>query len=80
MLDLRLAFAAASDTAGMAAHESPVLNTKEAAAYIGRSENYVRRTLQFEVAPVKRGKRGPLFFFKSDLDRWLATNTRVLVK
>jgi hypothetical protein len=76
--DLRHAFAA--DPAGMAAHESPLLNTKETAAYISRSENYVRRILQYEVPPIQRGKRAPLFFFKTDLDRWLATNTKVLVK
>ncbi len=61
----------------MAAHDSPVLNAQEAADYIGRSVDYVRRQVRYEI-PVqqkKGSKRGHLRFFKTDLDRWLASNT-----
>ena len=52
-----------------------VLNAQEAADYIGRSLNFVRRTLRYEVPVVQHGMRGPLGFWSSDLDRWLAKHT-----
>ena len=57
--------------------EPAILSTPEAAAYINRPVNFVRRVLQYEVPVVQHGQRGPLFFYKTDLDRWLVTNTRV---
>lgn len=80
MFDLRGGFAIASAVAGMAAHDSPLMDTAEAAAYIDRTENFVRRFLRYEVPVVQRGPRGPLRFFKSDLDRWLANNTKAPVR
>ena len=61
-------------------NESPILRVPEAARYVQRSENYVRRVLRYEVPVVQRGRRGPLGFFKADLDRWLALNTKVPVQ
>lgn len=78
MFDLRGAFA--HTCAGMASFESQLLDTAQAAVYIDRSENFVRRFLRYEVPVVQRGPRGPLRFFKSDLDRWLANNTQAPVR
>lgn len=75
--DLRYAFGF-DDVAG--APESPLLSTPDAANYLGRSEDFVRRVLRYEIPVVQHGARGPLAFFKTDLDRWLATNTRVPVR
>lgn len=60
--------------------DSPILNSAQAADYINRPLNFVRRTLRYEVPFIQHGDRGPLFFYKSDLDRWLANNTRVPVQ
>jgi hypothetical protein len=57
--------------------ESSVLTTPEAAVYINRSVNFVRRVLRYEVPIVQHGTRGPLGFYKTDLDRWLAAHTRI---
>lgn len=55
--------------------EPTVLNTEETAQYINRSENFVRRTLRYEVPVIQRGDRGPMYFRRGDLDVWLAMNT-----
>lgn len=52
--------------------ESPLLNTFETADYLRVSVKYVRGTLRYEIPVVQYGKRHPLHFFRSDLDRWLA--------
>jgi hypothetical protein len=59
--------------------ESPILNARQAAEYINRPLNFVRRTLRYELPVVQHGERGPLFFYRTDLDRWLRENTRVPV-
>lgn len=79
--DLRSAFsltvAAASSVVRQAhPYESPVLDTYEAAAYVKRSADFVRRVLRYEIPVVQHGRRGPLGFFRADLDRWLARNTQ----
>ncbi len=56
--------------------ESPVLDTFETAVYVHRSPNFVRRRLRFEIRSIQRGERQPLYFYKTDLDIWLARNTR----
>jgi hypothetical protein len=56
--------------------EPKLLSVPEAADYMRRSANFVRRVLRYECPVVQRGRRGPLYFYKSDLDRWLAQNTR----
>jgi hypothetical protein len=53
-----------------------ILDAQEAADYIGRSLNFVRRTLRYECPVVQHGYRGPLGFFETDLDRWLAKHTQ----
>lgn len=60
----------------MADIESPVLNTVQAAKYIGRTKNFVRRTLRNEVPCIQRGLRQPLQFMRADLDLWLARQLR----
>lgn len=60
--------------------ESPVLNSEETAAYINRTPSFVRETLKHEVPFHQRSTRGPLFFFKTDLDRWLAEHTQSPVR
>jgi hypothetical protein len=52
-----------------------ILNTPDAAAYIGRSINFVRRVLGYEVPVVQHGYGGLLGFHATDLDRWLAKHT-----
>ena len=72
MFDLRRAFHA-HDSLGMPAEAKPhILNAAEAADYIGRSLNFVRRVLRYEVPVVQHGHGGPLGFYETDLDRWLA--------
>ncbi len=71
--DLRFAFPAITERAG-APHPSPLMDVREAAAYIGRTPNFVRRVLRYEIPVVQRGRRGPLFFYKHDVDLWLASN------
>jgi len=51
--------------------DSRLLSTADAAAYVGRSEDYVRRVIKHECPHHQRSPRGPLFFWSSDLDRWL---------
>ncbi len=53
-----------------------VLNASEAAEYIGRSLNFVRRVLRYEVPVVQHAPGGPLGFWTTDLDRWLAKHTQ----
>lgn len=60
--------------------ESPLMDVVETAAYVKRTEDYVRRVLRYEIPVVQNGKRGTLFFFRTDLDRWLATHTHTPVK
>lgn len=57
--------------------QSPILSAAQAAEYINRPVNFVRRVLRYELPIIQHGDRGPLFFYKTDLDRWLAQNTRV---
>ena len=52
-----------------------LLDVPETAEYIRRSQDFVRRHLKHEVPHVQHLTRGPLFFYKRDLDRWLATRT-----
>lgn len=60
--------------------ESPLLTVADVAKYIHRSEDFVRRDLKHEVAHVQHKVRGPLYFFRHDLDRWLAEHTRQPVR
>jgi hypothetical protein len=60
--------------------ESPLMDVAETAAYVKRTEDYVRRVLRYRVPVVQNGKRGKLYFFKTDLDRDLAACTHVPVK
>ena len=56
---------------------SDLLSVPEAAAYINRSVNFVRRRVRYETPIVQHGDRAPLFFRRSDLDMWIARNTHV---
>ena len=51
------------------------MNVEETADYCGRSANFVRRVLRYEVPVVQHGHRGPLGFWPQDIDRWLARHT-----
>ncbi len=53
-----------------------ILNAKAAAEYTGRSLDFVRRVLRYECPVVQHGFRGPLGFWTTDLDRWLAKHTQ----
>ena len=77
MFDLRRALGALVSIGMPAADvQSPVLDTDEAATYVHRTPNFVRRVLRYEIPSIQRGERQPLFFYKADLDLWLARNTR----
>ncbi len=54
--------------------ETQLLNTQQAAAYINRTAHFVRYTLKHEVPHIQRGSRAALFFRRSDLDMWIASN------
>ena len=56
---------------------SALLGTPAAAVYICRSEEFVRRSLRYEVPVHQHGERAPLFFKRSDLDHWIASHTHV---
>ena len=58
-------------TAPAVSRDSRLLSTTEAAAYVGRSEDYVRRIIKHECPHHQRSPRGPLYFWSGDLDRWL---------
>ena len=55
--------------------DTDLLDVPETAKYIRRSNDFVRRHLKHEVAHVQHMPCGPLFFYKRDLDRWLAART-----
>ncbi len=57
--------------------EKTIYNTPAAAAYVDRSEFFVRRTLRLEVPYIQHRPGGPLYFRKSDLDMWIARHTHV---
>lgn len=57
------------------APESPLLDSEQAAAYLNRSVNFVRRVIRYQVPFVQYGSRGPCYFYKHDLDLWLLRNT-----
>ena len=59
-----------------AVRQNRLLPSPEAADYIGRSVDFVRRTLKHECPYVQHGTRGPMGFWTNDLDRWLDQNTR----
>lgn len=61
----------------MSKFENPLLTTDEVAEYLGCTKSFVRRTLRYEVPVVQHMARGPLRFLRSDIDRWIAANTRV---
>lgn len=61
--------------ANQATIQAAVLSTEEAAAYINRSVGFVRRVLRHEVPVVQHGERQPCFYYRQDLDVWLARNT-----
>ncbi len=63
-----------------AAPERRVLNASEAGEHIGRSLNFVRRVLRYEVPVVQHAPGGPLGFWSTDLDRWLAKHTQEPVR
>lgn len=52
-----------------------MLNVKQTAERIGRSEDFVRRVLKHQVPYHQHRVRGPMFFHPVDLDRWIAENT-----
>jgi hypothetical protein len=55
--------------------DSDLLNAYETASYINRSVRYVRDHLRYNI-PVQQAKsRGPLYFHKRDLDRWILETT-----
>jgi len=58
--------------AASAASTRRILNVCDAADYTGRSVNYVRRVLRYEVPVIQHGTRGKLYFEERDLDVWLA--------
>lgn len=62
--------------AATAASTRRILIASEAGNYVGRSLNFVRRTLRYEVPVVQHAPGGPLGFYESDLDRWLAKHTQ----
>ena len=76
MFDLRRALGALVSFGMPAETKTSILNAAEAADYIGRSLNFVRRVLRYEVPVVQHGPGGPLGFFETDLDRWLAKHTQ----
>lgn len=50
-----------------------ILLTPDAAEYVGRSVNFVRRVLRYEVPVVQHGPGGPLGCYETDLDpHWVA--------
>lgn len=57
-----------------------VFDSTETAAYVRRPVSFVRQVLRYEIPVVQHGDRGPLFFYKVDLDRWLAEHTQVPAK
>ena len=57
-----------------------LLTSEEAAEYIGRSTDFVRRKLKHEVTYHQHELRGPLYFWRRDLDRWLAEHTHQPVR
>ncbi len=63
-------------TAAPAVTKSRILSTPEAAEYVGRSVNFVRRVLRYECPVVQHQPGGPLGFWTTDLDRWLAKHTQ----
>lgn len=69
--DLRRAFTLTVPEAD-ARHESPVMDVAETAEYLGRSENWVRRFLRYEIPVVQYARRGRIYFEKRDVDVWLA--------
>lgn len=61
------------------ASESPLMSNAETSAYIKKSEYFCRTVLRHEIPHVQRGDNGPIFFFKTDVDRWLAEQTKPAV-
>jgi hypothetical protein len=55
--------------------ESPLLTVQNAAEYVQRSVDFVRKELRYEIPYVQHREYGPIFFYKTDLDRWLAAHT-----
>ena len=70
-----------TDSAESSPRSGPqLLNAEQAAEYIGASPDFVRRKLRYEVPVVQYKTRGPLRFFKTDLDRWIAEHTQQPVR
>jgi excisionase family DNA binding protein len=52
--------------------DDPILSLKEAAEYLGRHPQTLRKAAQMkEIACIRRGRRGKYFFRLSYLERWL---------
>jgi hypothetical protein len=57
-----------------------LLSAHETAEYLTVSLDYVRRVIRYEVPVIQRNPRGPLRFWRRDLDRWLAEHTHQPVR
>jgi hypothetical protein len=53
-----------------------LLDSKDAAAHIHKTPDWVRRKLKHRVPFIQHEEGGPLYFWRTDLDRYLAERTQ----